>query len=314
MIAGRARAVAVLLALAGMAAGDVSAAAQGAKPAFSRFKEGVTDRQVLPVSCEWDFSGRWNIRRWIKGFHSQRYDRARGFEPVDAVGTSVSLDLQSIKKPRDGWTYQIWGTSTGGILWPNARGRVSGYATQTHFYLYVVYDHPDSNGLNDEAYWGWISADGDVDGKSFFVAKVWSDPDGGGRWTNASKVKCADRMTDSERLAASLREQQPQFVAPILPPTNPAPPALLRECAPGFVWRAAGAGDRTCVTMEARAAALADNKHAGERIDPNAGYGQFGCRSGFVWREAFDGDVICVTPETRMRVRNDNALRSTREK
>jgi hypothetical protein len=66
--------------------------------------------------------------------------------------------------------------------------------------------------------------------------------------------------------------------------------------------------------MEARAAALDDNKHAGERIDPNAGYGQFGCRSGFVWREAFDGDVICVTPETRMRVRNDNALRSTREK
>lgn len=77
-------------------------------------------------------------------------------------------------------------------------------------------------------------------------------------------------------------------------------------CAPGFVHRLSRPTDHVCVTPQAHARTVRENKDAPSRTDPKGAYGANSCKSGYVWREALEGDAVCVTPAVRSIVLQEN--------
>lgn len=88
--------------------------------------------------------------------------------------------------------------------------------------------------------------------------------------------------------------------------------AASRDCASGFVWRAARAEDLVCVPPEARARTARENAEAASHVDAAGAYGPSSCASGYVWRAAFPGDLVCVTPQVRALVQEENRLGPSR--
>src|SRR3954470_20407526 len=82
---------------------------------------------------------------------------------------------------------------------------------------------------------------------------------------------------------------------------------IATRCLPGYVWRAASASDRVCVTPETRDRTREENAASPARTLAN-GY----CVDGYVWREAFAGDRACVTPASRATAAADNAASPAR--
>lgn len=83
-------------------------------------------------------------------------------------------------------------------------------------------------------------------------------------------------------------------------------------CLPGYVWREAYPGDRTCVVGSTRAQAAADNAQAAARRDPQGAYGPDTCIQGYVWREANQSDRVCVLPSVREQTAQDNRMAASR--
>ncbi len=84
------------------------------------------------------------------------------------------------------------------------------------------------------------------------------------------------------------------------------------QCKPDFVWRAAFAGDKVCVSGKVRTQFAQDNAQAAQRRAPSGAYGPNTCTTGYVWREAGSNDQVCVTGAVRGQAAADNAQAAAR--
>jgi hypothetical protein len=116
-----------------------------------------------------------------------------------------------------------------------------------------------------------------------------------------SPVSCTKSSLYDEPLKPEV-EQPPVILNP-----GREEPKSLNPCKRGYVFRAATATDRVCVTPQIRTQTRRDNAAAASRREPNGGpYGPDTCKQGYVWREATLDDRVCVTPQTRSQAAEDN--------
>ena len=118
------------------------------------------------------------------------------------------------------------------------------------------------------------------------------------------------RQAELER-RAEIERRAREAGSSSIPRPDPRPPP--GTCVTGYVWRAARASDRVCVSPAVRSETAAENAQAAARRQPGGGpHGPETCRQGFVWREAFAGDTVCVPPPSRSRAAADNANAAAR--